>query len=174
MGFSFITILLMFPGAFFAPVIHEFTKARVSAALGDPTPKRHGFLTYNPFKFFEPIGFIFMLAFRGVGWGQPVPTSPLHYKDRRKGVLLTYTVPMFVNLLVGLLALGIWQLLLPLLASWASGLFVQGITWPTEVIGYLSITVFLFAHCLHLLLFQPDRYFSQTQVAILPVIPSLR
>jgi Zn-dependent protease len=94
--------LLMIPGAFFAPAIHEFVKARVSTALGDKTPRHNGFVTWNPFKFFEPIGFIFMLIFR-VGWGQPVTTSPFYYKDKRKGIALTYTAPIVANLFVGML-----------------------------------------------------------------------
>jgi Zn-dependent protease len=75
-------------------------KARVSAALGDPTPKKNGFLTWNPLKFFEPIGF-FMMMYFNVGWGQPVPTSPFMYKNKRKGILLTYTMPMLTNLFLG-------------------------------------------------------------------------
>jgi len=96
--------LYLLPGAFFAPVIHEFVKARVSAALGDPTPKKNGFITWNPFKFFEPIGFFLMMFFQ-VGWGQPVTTSPFYYRDKRKGIALTYITPIIVNLFVGVLVL---------------------------------------------------------------------
>ena len=66
--------LYMLPAAFLVPVIHEWVKAMVSTALGDPAPGRHGFLTANPFKYFEPIGFFFILLF-GFGWGRPVPTT---------------------------------------------------------------------------------------------------
>ncbi|MCL1844875.1 MAG: site-2 protease family protein [Defluviitaleaceae bacterium] len=97
-------ILLLVPGAFFAPIIHEFIKARISAALGDPTPKKNGFLTLNPFKYFEPIGF-FLLLFFHVGWGRPVPTSPFYYKNKRQGVLLVHGVPMLVNLILGMVAI---------------------------------------------------------------------
>ena len=100
----FLFYLLLLPGAFFAPVIHEWVKARVSAKLGDPTPKRNGFITWNPIKFFEPIGFFFMMYFQ-LGWGQPVTTSPFYYKDKRKGIALTYIAPMAANLLAGMLAL---------------------------------------------------------------------
>ncbi|MCL2387645.1 MAG: site-2 protease family protein [Defluviitaleaceae bacterium] len=102
----FLHSLFLLPGAFFAPIIHEWTKARVSSVLGDNTPKRGGFMTMNPLKFFEPIGFFMMMYFQ-VGWGQPVPTSPLQYKDRRKGVLLTYSVPIVVNLLVGMVTIAL-------------------------------------------------------------------
>jgi len=93
----------MLPAAFLVPVIHEWVKAMVSTAQGDPAPRRYGFLTANPFKYFEPIGFCFILLF-GFGWGRPVPTTALHYKNRRLGVILTYTIPMLVNLLLGAIA----------------------------------------------------------------------
>ena len=92
--------LIMLPGAFLAPVIHEFVKAICSAMQGDPTPGEHGRLSLNPFRHFEPIGFAFVMLF-GFGWGNPTPTSALHYKDRRRGVVITYTVPVLVSLLLG-------------------------------------------------------------------------
>jgi len=91
----------MLPAAFLAPVIHEMVKAICSAAQGDPTPKNTGRLTLNPFKHFDPIGFLFILAF-GFGWGNPAPTAALHYKNRQRGVLVTYLVPVLVNLLLGI------------------------------------------------------------------------
>ncbi|MDR1664273.1 MAG: site-2 protease family protein [Clostridiales bacterium] len=94
--------LFMLPAAFFAPVIHECVKAYCSARLGDPSPKNKGFLSGNPLRYFEPVGFFCVLIF-GYGWGQPVPTSPLYYKDRRRGVLITHIVPSVINLLVGLI-----------------------------------------------------------------------
>ena len=93
--------LYMLPAAFLAPVIHEWVKAIVSTVQGDPTPRNTGHLTLNPFKYFEPIGFVFVLLF-GVGWGKPTPTAALHYKNRQRGVVITYTVPALVNLLLGI------------------------------------------------------------------------
>ena len=92
--------IYMLPAAFLAPVIHEWVKAMVSTALGDPTPREHGFLTLNPFRYFEPIGFLFIMIF-GFGWGNPTPTAALHYRDRRNGILITYVTPVLVNLLLG-------------------------------------------------------------------------
>jgi len=96
-------MLLLIPAAFFVPIIHEFVKAWISTILGDPTPRHKGMLTLNPLKYFEPIGFFFMMAFQ-MGWARPVPTSALHYKDRRMGVLLTYGVPVIANLMLGIIA----------------------------------------------------------------------
>jgi Zn-dependent protease len=104
--------LYLLPGAFLAPVIHEMTKARVSAALGDPTPRKNGFLTFNPFKFSEPIGFIMMLYFR-MGWGQPVPTSPFMYKNKRQATLMVYGLPIIANLVVGIAAIAVLNMVWP-------------------------------------------------------------
>jgi Zn-dependent protease len=128
-------LLLLLPGAFLAPVIHEFVKARVSAALGDPTPRKNGFITYNPLKFFEPIGFIMMMVLR-IGWGQPVTTSPFYYKDKRMGIALTYITPMVVNLMVGMLAI--------LLAKMFSGVLV-GLAYDCiYLFGLLNIRLAVF------------------------------
>ena len=92
--------IYLLPAAFLAPVIHEWVKALVSTMLGDPTPRKNGFLTFNPLRYFEPIGFMFVILF-GYGWGRPVPTAALHYKNRRHGVILTYMIPVLVSLLLG-------------------------------------------------------------------------
>jgi len=92
--------IYMLPAAFLVPVIHEMVKAICSALQGDPVPKNTGRLTLNPFKHFDPIGFVFILLF-GFGWGNPTPTAALHYKNRQQGVLITYLVPVLVNLLLG-------------------------------------------------------------------------
>ena len=107
---SVLYYVYMLPGAFFAPVIHETIKAMASVKLGDPTPKKQGFLSGNPLKYFELIGFICMMIF-GYGWGQPVPTSPVYYKDRKRGVMLAYITPALVNLIVGIITLAFLRLM---------------------------------------------------------------
>ena len=93
--------LLVIPAIAIVVTIHEYTKALVSSKLGDTIPAEKGRLTLNPLKHLEVIGAIFMLFF-AVGWGQPTQTSPVNYKDRKKGTILTYTIPSVVNLLFGI------------------------------------------------------------------------
>jgi hypothetical protein len=76
-------------GSFFAITLHEYVKAWVSNKLGDPLPKARGRLTLNPLNHFEPLGFICMVL-TGYGWGKPVSTAAIYYKDRKKGTMLTY------------------------------------------------------------------------------------
>jgi hypothetical protein len=79
--------------------VFEFTKAFASNMQGDPTPKNNGELTLNPFKHFEPIGFM-LLIFMRFGWGQPVHTSNVYYKDKREGICVTYLSPIVLSLVV--------------------------------------------------------------------------
>jgi len=99
--FNISLIIAQIPAAFLVLVIHESVKARCSTMLGDPTPKHHGLLQGNPLKYIEPIGFI-LTVLMGFGWGRPTPTSPIYYKDRVKGVLITFVTPSLVNLIIGL------------------------------------------------------------------------
>ncbi|MCL2421076.1 MAG: site-2 protease family protein [Defluviitaleaceae bacterium] len=101
-GINLINLPLQIIAAFLALALHEMVKARCSTILGDPTPKAKGLLSGNPFKYIEPIGFIITVAF-GFGWGRPTPTSPLYYKERNKGIFITYFTPSLANLFVGLL-----------------------------------------------------------------------
>ena len=82
--------------------VHGFVKAFVSSKLGDPLPKRDGRVTLNPIKHIEPIGFIIMVAF-GFGWAKPVETASIYYQDRRRGTLITHTLPSVANLLFGII-----------------------------------------------------------------------
>lgn len=97
MNSSIVIFLLQIPCAIFATTIHEFARALTSTMLGDKKPRNEGRLTLNPAKHFEPIGFILMWA-TGFGWGKPVETSQLFYKNRKQGVLITAIVPSAVNI----------------------------------------------------------------------------
>jgi Zn-dependent protease len=113
-----------------------------SARLGDPSPKKKGFLSGNPFRYFETVGFFCMLIFR-YGWGQPVPTAPVYYKDRRRGILITYITPSVVNLLVGIITAALMRLFSVL----SSPLLVSPAGWPRSAVGIGLTVMQLFASC---------------------------
>jgi Zn-dependent protease len=94
-------LLYLVVGAFAAITLHEYVKALVSSKLGDLLPEERKRLTVNPLNHFEPIGFACMVL-TGYGWGKPVLTSSKYYKDRKKGILLTYLSPSVANLAVGI------------------------------------------------------------------------
>lgn len=102
MNSSIFIFLLQIPCAIFATTIHEFARAVTSTMLGDKKPRNEGRLTLNPAKHFEPIGFILMWT-TAFGWGKPVETSQLFYKNRKQGVLLTAIVPSVVNIIFAII-----------------------------------------------------------------------
>ena len=105
------TLLLMaigIPGILVATTIHEFTRALLSTIFGDNYPKSQKRLTLNPARHFEPIGFLLMFYSGGFGWGKPVETSALYYKNRRTQTLLVAILPSVVNLVMGIVFMGIY------------------------------------------------------------------
>ena len=64
--FDLQTTLLTLPGLILALTIHEYSHARVSDRLGDPTPSQQGRLTLNPLAHLDPAGTAFLL-FAGFG-----------------------------------------------------------------------------------------------------------
>ena len=98
------TYIFIIPAALAALMLREWVKARCSSSLGDPTPGQKGMLGKgNPFRFIEPIGLFCTIIF-GFGWGRPTPVSPLYYKDRKKGILITHLMPILAGLITGALA----------------------------------------------------------------------
>ncbi len=168
------SLLYMIPAAFFVPVIHEWVKALCSARQGDPTPKNKGFLSGSLLKYFEPVGFFLIMMF-GYGWGQPVPTSPLYYRDRRRGVILTYVIPSVVNLLLGAALIAAVTLILKLVPQ-LSSVYINAANfsaYSAEMLRMFSgdIGTQILIHIINELL-----YFAQVNIGIaffnlIPVYP---
>ena len=109
MNNTLLVLLLGIPGILVATTVHEFTRALLSTVFGDNYPKSQGKLTLNPVKHFEPIGFLMMFYSGGFGWGKPVETSALYYKNRKRDTLLVAILPSVVNLVLGIVFLGVYQ-----------------------------------------------------------------
>jgi len=86
MGFNIENLIYSIPAIIVALTVHEYSHAKVADMLGDPTPRNRGRLTLNPLSHIDPLGFLMLLLVR-LGWAKPVPTNPMYYKDRRKGIL---------------------------------------------------------------------------------------
>lgn len=82
-GFDLVSTLLILPGLILGLTVHEFSHAKMSDKLGDPTPEREGRLTLNPLKHMDPMGTICLL-FAGFGWGKPVTIDPTYYRNPAK------------------------------------------------------------------------------------------
>lgn len=86
---------MFFLAAFPAIVFHEVAHGYVAFALGDPTAKRAGRLSLNPFVHVDPFGTVIMpalLALAGwpvFGYAKPVPINPYFFRNHRVGMMLT-------------------------------------------------------------------------------------
>ncbi len=86
MGLDIGNLIYILPAIIIVLTLHEYSHAKVSDLLGDPTPRDKGRLTLNPVAHLDPLGFLLLLLLR-LGWAKPVPVNPMYYKDRKKGVL---------------------------------------------------------------------------------------
>lgn len=98
-GMSFEQMILLIPPLLFALCFHEFSHAYIAYKLGDMTAARLGRLTLNPAAHLDPIGSL-MILFVGFGWAKPVPVSPQHFSDPRKGMMLVAVAGPAANLLL--------------------------------------------------------------------------
>lgn len=89
---------------------HEAGHALASWLLGDPTAKREGRLSLNPFAHFDLLGTLCMVV-AGVGWAKPVSTDPRNFKNPKLGMALTALAGPVANLLLAYLGMVAWKLL---------------------------------------------------------------
>ena len=97
-------LLYTIPAILIAITAHEFAHGYVSYRLGDPTPKREGRLTLNPFAHLDFWGTICLLLFR-MGWAKPVRINTAYYKKQKKGIILVSLAGPCMNYLVGFLGM---------------------------------------------------------------------
>jgi len=83
--FSFIVLI-------FSVILHELAHGYTAFALGDPTAKYEGRLTFNPLKHLDPFGSVILpllLVLSNVpiiiGWAKPVPVNPYNFRDQKWG-----------------------------------------------------------------------------------------
>ena len=101
---------------FFSLSFHEFLRGVVAYKMGDLTPKISGRLTMNPFKHLDMFGFISFLLL-GIGWAKPMPINALSFKKYRKGIRLVSLFGILSNIILGLLAAGIYAVTIATLGS---------------------------------------------------------
>lgn len=93
-------------------VLHEWAHAAVADLEGDPTPRRLGRLTLNPFAHLDPIGSVavpavlFLTLGAALGWCRPVPLTPARMRHGRRSLARVIAAGPAANLaLAGLCAL---------------------------------------------------------------------
>ena len=118
-----------------ALTVHEASHALVAYWLGDPTPKKMGRLSLNPFAHLEPLGVLAILVI-GLGWGKPVRIDAEKLKPGPQvGMALVAIGGPLSNLLLAIL------LSIPLRLHWVS--LVGDIRIPLDFLpeGYQAVYV---------------------------------
>lgn len=124
---SLISILINVPITLVALTGHELAHAWVSDKLGDPTPRREGRLSLNPFAHLDLVGTLLMI-FTGFGWAKPVSVNPMYYKNRKKGMALVAAAGPLANLLMAFVAMILGMLLLKVCGNTGAAYWVGTIT----------------------------------------------
>ncbi len=126
---------------------HEFAHAWTADKLGDDTPRLQGRVTLDPIAHIDLVGTIILPLVLLVasaqhgqpfffGWGKPVMINPNNLRRRRFDDILVSVAGPVMNLLLGILLLGIVKL-----GSVAGISFFQNID---SFIPLISLTLFLF------------------------------
>lgn len=115
-------LLLLLPVLIGSVVAHEYAHARVAVWQGDPTPARHGRVTWNPLPHLDLFGSFLVPVFLWMsgsgflfGWAKPVPVVPENFREPRRGDILVSLAGVTANfaLAVGLVGAAI-------LLAWAA------------------------------------------------------
>jgi Zn-dependent protease len=91
--------LAMLASLFVGMTVREYARARVAAALGDPTPRLWGRITLRPKPWFDPFGSGFVPALIGLLWSvgslmmpaayaKPAPIDPTYFRRHPRDVIL--------------------------------------------------------------------------------------
>ena len=110
--FDFSSMIYTVPALLIAITIHEYAHALTADAMGDPTPRYLGRLTFNPLAHLDILGAI-MLALFHFGWAKPVPINPARMNHPRKGIIWTSLAGPLSNLLAALVGVILMQIVFP-------------------------------------------------------------
>lgn len=101
MGFDLAHILMAVPIFLFSLTVHEFAHGYIAYRFGDPTAKDAGRLTLNPIPHIDLMGaLVFIFSEFRFGWAKPVPVSPFHFRDHKKGILWSAAAGPASNLIL--------------------------------------------------------------------------
>lgn len=100
---DFDSMLYRIPALLIAVTIHEYAHAQTADAMGDPTPRFLGRLTFNPLAHLDVLGAL-MLVFAGFGWAKPVAINPNNFRNRKEGMIKVSLAGPGANLFLCFLA----------------------------------------------------------------------
>lgn len=140
--FDLETTLLTLPGLVLALTIHEYSHAKVSDRLGDPTPAAQGRLTLNPLAHLDPIGTVFLI-FAGFGWGKPVQVDNRYYRNPARDMMLVALAGPVSNFIQSLVWFFVYGALY-IFAPWESVLALQILTSMVLYAALINLSLGVF------------------------------
>jgi len=103
-----------------AITFHEAAHGFIAYACGDPTAKRMGRMTINPFKHVDWIGtiiipgmLIFLKAPFLFGYAKPVPINPKQFFHYRSNLILVAAAGPLMNILLAMISWSIYVFIYP-------------------------------------------------------------
>ena len=93
-------LCLLIAAYFISHTINGILQTLITSSLGDPTAKQDGYLSVDPFKHFDPFGFLVGLICLGIGWFQTVPinTSAFTGRSRYLNMFLALFSETFISI----------------------------------------------------------------------------
>lgn len=95
-------------------VLHELAHGYTADALGDPTPRMEGRLSFNPLVHLDWFGSVLLPALMIIiglpfvfGWAKPVPFNPYRLRNQRWGGAMVAAAGPLVNITLALLMAGL-------------------------------------------------------------------
>ena len=126
-----------------AITLHEVAHGWMADRLGDPTARRLGRLSLNPFRHLDPIGTAVFLLTHFVGWAKPVPVDIRNLRRPRQDMMWIALAGPGANLLLATASAIVLQLLPYVSFSWNLWLTepLFGMTQKSVIIN-LALMVF--------------------------------
>ena len=127
-----------------AIVFHEVAHGWIANALGDPTAKRRGRLSFNPVKHVDPLGTVMVpmiLAVSGApvfGWAKPVPVVSQRLRNPKYHMVLVALAGPGMNLLLAAFAAMLFAVVVAMEPAGLVGVFVV-----QNLVNFMVINVFL-------------------------------
>lgn len=101
--FDLSVMIYTVPALLIAITIHEYAHAQTAEAMGDPTPRLMGRLTFNPLAHLDILGAVMLVLFH-FGWAKPVAINPNNFRNRREGMIKVALAGPAANLFLCFLA----------------------------------------------------------------------
>jgi Zn-dependent protease len=98
-------LIIFLSAILLAIIVHEMCHGLAAYALGDPTAKNMGRLSFNPVRHVDPMGALMMLI-AGFGWAKPVVVDPRYFAEPKRGMALTAIAGPLSNFVLALIAVG--------------------------------------------------------------------